>query len=158
MLRPENQMEIVSDACHAPKVALCPSAKCAGFVPGVAPVRDQRAARQRRRSGGGVQRVHHVGSRHRRRSDTAVGRAVGQVDRAVGSRDRALLLCDGLLGQAAPSGAVASTMAFRRRRSLRLARRIAPAMSGATTREKPAGSPWLRSVMRVPPPGASSQV
>ena len=36
-------------------------------------------------------------------------------------------------------------------RSLRLARRIAGAMSGATSLENPAGSPRLRRVMRVEP-------
>ena len=41
-------------------------------------------------------------------------------------------------------------------RSAMFARRIMGAISGAKTEEKPDGSPWLRSVIRVPP-GASSK-
>ena len=51
-----------------------------------------------------------------------------------------------------------SRMRLSSRRSLPLARRIAMAMNGAESLEKPAGSPRLRSVIRVPPPGASSHV
>ena len=49
-----------------------------------------------------------------------------------------------LTGNHAPSGAVRSNA-----RSLRLARRIARAMKGATIHEKPVGSPRFRSVIRV---------
>ena len=41
-------------------------------------------------------------------------------------------------------------------RSFRFARRIAAAITGAPTFPKPEGSPRLRSVIRVPPPGASA--
>ena len=43
-------------------------------------------------------------------------------------------------------------------RSLRLLRRIARAMTGLASFEKPAGSPRFRSVILVPPVGVSSQV
>ena len=39
---------------------------------------------------------------------------------------------------------------------MRFARRIAAAITGAPTFAKPEGSPRLRSVIRVPPPGASA--
>jgi hypothetical protein len=42
-----------------------------------------------------------------------------------------------------------SRRTFSRARSFRFARRIAAAISGATSLEKPLGSPRLRSVMRV---------
>ena len=48
-----------------------------------------------------------------------------------------------------------SSSAFRRRRSARFARRIARSISGAPTFAKPAGSPRLRSVMRVPAPASA---
>ena len=44
------------------------------------------------------------------------------------------------------------------RRSFQLARRIAMAIIGAPIFEKPAGSPRLRSVIRVPPSGVSAHV
>jgi len=44
-----------------------------------------------------------------------------------------------------------SSSCFSLERSFRLARRIASAMNGATSFEKPVGLPWFRSVMRVPP-------
>jgi hypothetical protein len=49
-------------------------------------------------------------------------------------------------------------IALRRSRSLVMARRIAVAMTGAAIFLKPDGSPRLRSVMRVAPSPASSQV
>src|SRR5581483_5949793 len=45
-----------------------------------------------------------------------------------------------------------SRIALRRARSLRLARRMAVAISGATTLENPDGSPRLRSRIRVDAP------
>ena len=51
-----------------------------------------------------------------------------------------------------------SRTALRRARSLRLARRMAGTMTGAMTFENPAGSPRLRSVMRVDVGPASVQV
>jgi hypothetical protein len=51
-----------------------------------------------------------------------------------------------------------SRICLSRRRSLRFARRTARAMNGAAIRLKPAGSPRLRSVMRVLPSSASDQV
>jgi hypothetical protein len=45
-----------------------------------------------------------------------------------------------------------SRISFRRRRSFRLARRIAPAMNGANSLENPVGSPRFRNVIRVAPP------
>ena len=39
-----------------------------------------------------------------------------------------------------------------------MARRIAIAMNGAESFEKPVGAPRLRSVIRVPPSGVSCQV
>ena len=51
-----------------------------------------------------------------------------------------------------------SRIVFSRRRSLRLARRIAIAMNGATNMENPAGSPRLCSVIRVAPSLAEDQV
>src|SRR5262249_34490679 len=51
-----------------------------------------------------------------------------------------------------------SRSAFSRARSLRLARRMALAIIGAATLEKPAGSPRFLSVIRVAPPGVSFQV
>ena len=42
-------------------------------------------------------------------------------------------------------------------KSFRLAARMAAAMNGATSLENPIGSPRLRRIMRVAPPGASSQ-
>jgi hypothetical protein len=53
---------------------------------------------------------------------------------------------------------VCSSKAFRRARSLRLARRIAEAMNGAKRREKPVGLPRFRSVMRVLPCSVDSQI
>ncbi len=52
----------------------------------------------------------------------------------------------------------ASSSALSRRRSLRFARPIALAISGAASLGKPEGSPRLRNVIRVAPDGASSQV
>jgi len=46
-------------------------------------------------------------------------------------------------------GRLRSRISFRRRRSLRLARRMAVAMNGANSFENPVGSPRLRNVMRV---------
>jgi hypothetical protein len=50
-----------------------------------------------------------------------------------------------------------SRIRFSRARSLRLARRTAGAMNGASQREKPDGWPRFRSRIRAPPSGASSQ-
>jgi hypothetical protein len=49
-------------------------------------------------------------------------------------------------------------MASSRARSFRLARRMALAIMGAASFEKPDGSPRLRMVIRVPPFAVSSQV
>ena len=56
------------------------------------------------------------------------------------------LVSDGLLVLAHE---IAATSAFSLARSLRFARRIAVAMKGATSLENAAGSPRLRSVIRV---------
>ena len=53
--------------------------------------------------------------------------------------------------------AARSRIALRLSRSLRLARRIAGAIIGAISLENPAGSPRLRSLMRVPPLGVGVQ-
>lgn len=55
-------------------------------------------------------------------------------------------------------GAPVSSSALSRARSFRLARRIAVASTGVAIREKPAGAPLLRRVIRVPAEGVSSQV
>jgi hypothetical protein len=52
----------------------------------------------------------------------------------------------------------ASSKTLRRARSLRFARRIAAAMNGAASFEKPLGSPPLRSVMRVCPSAIGAKV
>src|SRR5262249_60672648 len=51
-----------------------------------------------------------------------------------------------------------SRTAFSRRRSASLALRMARAMTGAVTAEKPDGSPRLRRRILVAPSGVSSQV
>jgi hypothetical protein len=51
-----------------------------------------------------------------------------------------------------------STIFLSSARSLRFALRIALAMSGAVSFEKPDGFPRLRNVMRVPPPVAGTHV
>src|SRR5215208_499167 len=50
-----------------------------------------------------------------------------------------------------------STITLSRSRSLRFARRIAAAIIGAATLEKPVGSPRFRSVIRVRPSAAFAQ-
>jgi hypothetical protein len=61
-------------------------------------------------------------------------------------------------GFVSPPVVRSSRIARRFRRSFSFARRIAAAISGAATFEKPLGSPRLRSVMRVSPSAAACQV
>ena len=62
------------------------------------------------------------------------------------------------VAEAGGFGQAVSRMALRLRRSLRVARFMAMVMRGAVSLGKPAGSPRLRSVIRVEPSSMACQV
>ena len=91
--------------------------------------------------------VRQHGARRLRRGLTRIFVGFDQRDQAVEASKRPVSMAR-----------VPSRIAFSWARSLRLARRFEPAIIGATTFEKPDGSPRLRRVIRVPPDGVSAQV